>query len=254
MPFLPTLSSETTLFDVFKRFPATALPLLEYHEVLMRGASPLSVAERELIAAYVSGLNSCQYCHGVHAITAGHFGVPESLLQGVLDNSAETEMDERLRPLLAYVKKLTLTPSRISPEDAEQVFAAGWNEQALYDAVSVCALFNFMNRLVEGLGIKENPSYSKLAGERLFSGGYLNLAKLVDRQTNCGSSIHNHQIWAITRTLFSKLIEIGNAFHQESIEVRSLVLEAQDCALGIERLMLGQLHENEELRSPETER
>lgn len=253
MSFLPSLRSEATLLDVFKRFPTTALPLLEYHEVLMRGESPLSVAERELIAAYVSGLNSCQYCHGVHAITARQFGIREDLLKGLLDNPAEAEMDERLRPLLTYVKKLTLTPSRISPEDADRVFAAGWNEQALYDAVSVCALFNFMNRLVEGLGIEENPSYSKLAGERLSSGGYLNLVKLVDRQTNFDTSIHNHQIWTITRTLISKLIEIGNASHQESTGVRSLVLEAQDCALEIERLMLGQLHENEELRSSNTE-
>ena len=38
--------------------------------------------------------------------------------------------------------------------DADAVFAAGWNDQALHDAVSTCALFNFMNRLVEGHGIK----------------------------------------------------------------------------------------------------
>ncbi len=54
-----------------------------------------------------------------------------------------------MKPALAYVKKLALTPSRIASADAENVFAAGWDEQALYDAVSVCALFNFMNLLVE---------------------------------------------------------------------------------------------------------
>lgn len=41
--------------------------------------------------------------------------------------------------------------------DANRVYAAGWDEQALFDAVSVCALFNFMNRIVEGSGIKANP-------------------------------------------------------------------------------------------------
>lgn len=178
MSFLPSLRSEATLLDVFKTFPSNALPLLEYHEVLMRGTSPLSVAERELLAAYVSGLNSCQYCQGVHSIVAQQFGVSDTLLQSLLDDPEKATIDDRLRPLLRYVKKLTLTPARMSANDAEEVFAAGWNEQALYDAASVCALFNFMNRLVEGLGIKENPSYSRVAGERLSSGGYLALAKL----------------------------------------------------------------------------
>lgn len=187
MSFLPSLRSEATLLDAFKAFPATALPLLEYHEALMRGTSPLSVADRELIAAYVSGLNSCQYCHGVHSIVAQQFGVSENLLHGLLGNPETVEMNSRLRPLLRYVKKLTLTPSRMSAEDAEEVFAEGWNEQALHDAVSVCALFNFMNRLVEGLGIKENPSYSQIAGERLSASGYLSLAKLLDARTSSNS-------------------------------------------------------------------
>jgi len=56
----------------------------------------------------------------------------------------------RMKPLLRYVGKLTLTPAKITPEDAQAVLAAGWHEQALHDAVAVCGLFNMMNRMVEG--------------------------------------------------------------------------------------------------------
>ena len=56
---------------------------------------------------------------------------------------------EKLKPLLHYVEKLNRLPSRLTQADADRVFAAGWDEQALHDAVSVCALFNFMNRLVD---------------------------------------------------------------------------------------------------------
>lgn len=56
------------------------------HEELMRGESLLSVAERELIAAYVSGLNACPYCHGVHAATARRFGVSEHVLTDLLQD------------------------------------------------------------------------------------------------------------------------------------------------------------------------
>lgn len=187
MSFLPSLGSDATLLDVFKKFSATAIPLLEYHEVLMRGESPLTVAQRELIAAYVSGLNACQYCRGVHAVTAGRFGVSADLLEALLEDPSEARVDQALRPLFAFVKKLTLTPTRISEEDAGKVFAAGWNEQALHDAVSVCALFNFMNRLVDGLGVKDNPNYSRIAGERLSAGGYLQLAKLLHQGADNGA-------------------------------------------------------------------
>ena len=179
MTFLPSLSGEATLLDVFKRFPGTARPLIEYHEVLMRGPSPLQIAERELIAAYVSGLNACQYCHGVHTVTARRFGVAEDLLNQLLQNPAEAPVPMRMKVLLAFVKKLTLDPGRMTHVDAEEVFAAGWDEQALHDAVSVCALFNFMNRLVEGLGIKAGASYYTTSGERLFSGGYAGLLKFL---------------------------------------------------------------------------
>jgi len=51
MTFLPSLPDNAKLLDVFRAHPETAHPLLDYHEALMRGPSPLSIAERELIAA-----------------------------------------------------------------------------------------------------------------------------------------------------------------------------------------------------------
>lgn len=63
----------------------------------------------------------------------------------------------------------------MSQADADAVFAASWEDQALHDAVSVCALFNFMNRLVEGHGIKAGADYFRLASARLREGGYAGL-------------------------------------------------------------------------------
>jgi len=57
-----------------------------------------------------------------------------------------------MKPLLRYAGKLTPTPAKITLADAEAVLAAGWQEQALHEAVAVCGLFNMMNQLVDGLG------------------------------------------------------------------------------------------------------
>lgn len=157
MPVFPSIEGEPGLDKVFRRFPHTVMPLLEYHDRLLRDPSPLTVAERELIAAYVSGINSCTYCHGAHVVAARAFGVDPDLLDGLMADLETSHVDGKLKPVLAYVGKLTRTPSMMTEADADRVYAAGWDEQALFDAVSVCALFNFMNRIVEGSGIKANP-------------------------------------------------------------------------------------------------
>lgn len=179
MTFLPSLPEDAKLLDVFRAYPDPAESLLDYHQVLLRGPSPLTVAERELVAAYVSGLNACRYCHGVHTATAEAFGIPAGTLAALVDDMDTAPVEDRIRPLLRYVGKLTLTPSRMTPGDAEAVFAAGWDERALHDAVSVCALFNLMNRLVEGLGVTADEDYFPVSARRLAGGGYVGLKALI---------------------------------------------------------------------------
>jgi uncharacterized peroxidase-related enzyme len=157
MRVFPSIEGEPGLDKVFRRFPHTVPPLLEYHDRLLRDPSPLTVAERELIAAYVSGLNSCTYCHGAHVVAARAFGIDPELFERLMSDLDSSAIDDKLKPILAYVGKLTRTPSMMTEADARKVYDAGWDEQALFDAVSVCALFNFMNRIVEGSGIKANP-------------------------------------------------------------------------------------------------
>jgi uncharacterized peroxidase-related enzyme len=174
MRVFPSIPGEPELATVFRRFPHTAAPLLEYHDRLLRDPSPLTVAERELIAAFVSGLNACTYCHGAHTVAAAAFGIEEAVFADLMADLDTAAVDGRIKPILAYVRKLTLTPARMIEADAEAVYAAGWNEQALFDAISVCALFNFMNRIVEGSGIKRNPldeSPEELAARRARMGG-----------------------------------------------------------------------------------
>ena len=178
MSYLPSLPRNAAVRDVFAAFPDTATHLMAYHQQLLRGPSPFTVAERELIAAYVSGLNSCRYCHGVHTATAEALGVPEGLLRDLLENIDTADIEAKLRPVLRYVAKLTATPARMTEDDAQSVFAAGWDDRALHDAVSVCAMFNFMNRLVEGLGITAGPDYFREAARRLSTVGYQTPARL----------------------------------------------------------------------------
>ncbi|HEY7593872.1 MAG TPA: peroxidase [Actinophytocola sp.] len=180
MSYLSSLPDDAVLMDVFKLHPRTSRPLLDYHEVVMRGPAPFTVAERELIAAYVSGVNSCGYCHGVHAVTAEVCGIAEGAAPAAVADLDTAPVPERMRPVLRYAGKLTRTPAAITRADAEEVLAAGWDEEALHFAVMVCALFNFMNRMVEGHGITAGPEYFAKSGQRLKDTGYAGLNRLLD--------------------------------------------------------------------------
>jgi uncharacterized peroxidase-related enzyme len=180
MSWLKSLPSASRLLEVFQAFPETARPLIAYHEALLRGPSQLSAGERELIAAYVSGLNGCDFCHAIHAQTAAALGIDAQVLATMMSNLESVSIDLRMRPILSFVQKLTLSPSRMTPADAEAVFVAGWDDHALYDAVAICGLFNLMNRLVNGLGIEAEPAYTQSVAQYLATGGYAGFLPLLD--------------------------------------------------------------------------
>ena len=168
MSVYPSLKDPAYLEDLFLRFPRGTGPLIAFHDAVLRNEdSPLSIAEREIIAALVSGLNACAFCYGAHKTMAMAFGLPEETITALVDDIDSAPIEEKLKPLLHYVRKLTLSPSKMVQSDADAVFAAGWPEDALHDAVLVCALFNFMNRVLDGAGITPKPVFDKPDAEAL---------------------------------------------------------------------------------------
>jgi uncharacterized peroxidase-related enzyme len=179
MSYLMSLSPDAKLLDVFRAYPATGRPLLDNLEALMRGPSPLSVANRELIAAYVSALNGCDYCHNIHRAAARAFGVDERTLEAIAHDPDGAALDDQIKPVLRYVAKLTQTPSRVTQADARAVYAAGWNDQALHDVASVCAMFNMINRIVNGLGINADEAHIADSARCVADIGYVGLRALI---------------------------------------------------------------------------
>lgn len=180
MSFLKSLPDKATVPDILKLNRDAGRLLADYHTAVMRQPSALSEGERELIAAYVSGLNACQYCHGVHRRTAEAYGFDAGLMETMMDDVEAADVDDRLKPILRYVMKLTRTPAKMTDADAEAVFAAGWDDRALHDAVNVACLFNFMNRLLEGHGVKGEAAMFEARGPMLREHGYTMVRAALD--------------------------------------------------------------------------
>jgi uncharacterized peroxidase-related enzyme len=133
-------------------------------EHLMRAESPFSLEERELIAGYVSGVNACQFCHGVHSQVAIALGFAEDGFVKLMEDVDTSDVDEKMKPVLKYVRKLTVNPSKMLQADADAVFEAG--------------MFNFMNRMLEGHGIKGDPATFAERGRMKAKIGYADRSPL----------------------------------------------------------------------------
>jgi uncharacterized peroxidase-related enzyme len=172
MAFFPSLPPDAGVRHILQLNPAAGRALIELHTAALRTDSNLTSKDKELIAAFVSGLNSCAYCHGVHKETAAAFGVPEDLIRSLLEDFERAEVDPRLKPILEYARLLTLTPARASQEGIDAVFEAGWSERDLHDAILTVCLFNFMNRLVDGHGVRGTAELCRERGLALREHGY----------------------------------------------------------------------------------
>lgn len=172
MGFFPSMAKPEGVLNILRFNPEAGQALIALHIAALRNDSPLSSADKELIAAYVSGLNACKYCYGVHSRTAVAYGLDETMLQAMIDDLDTATVRAELKPMLRYVRKLTLEPSRMSAADAHAVFDAGWNEQALHEAVLTTCIFNFMNRLLEGHGVKGEDIDFAERGRALHDRGY----------------------------------------------------------------------------------
>lgn len=173
MPLLPSLPADALVKDVYPLNPPAFRPWCEVEEMIMRGPSKLTPGERELIGAYTSALNSCTYCYSSHSEAAKLLGIEAEVFDKLMSDPDAAPIKPALRPILAFVKKLTLTPSRMVQADADAVLAAGWDERTLHDAIMVCCVYSFMNRLADGHGLPSDPALFAERGRRHAEHGYL---------------------------------------------------------------------------------
>ena len=176
MSYFKSLPEHAGPANVFTQYPEIYSLWSTMSQALMNGPSPLSQGERELILAYAAGVAGCKFVYAAHSEVAYAWGIQAGLLDQLLENPDTAPVDARLKPLLAFVRKLALTPGAMSQADADAVFAAGWDEHALHDAIAVTARAAFMQRLVEGHGF--TPMSRETAAthaRRRVELGYVNL-------------------------------------------------------------------------------
>ena len=133
--------------------PEMTIHLGRFTHAVMYEPGPISSSLRELIATYTSSLNQCQFCMRSHAAVTAHLLNDPVLVQSVIDDLETAPIPEKERSLLRFVRKVTLESYKITREDMQPLYAQGWDDAAIYYAITVSALFNFYNRWINATGV-----------------------------------------------------------------------------------------------------
>jgi uncharacterized peroxidase-related enzyme len=156
--------------------PATAEPMNALAEVLLRQATDLSPAERELIATYTSSRNDCHFCQSSHgAAAAHHLDGDEQLVSEVCADPESAPISAKLKALLAIAAKVQRSGLEVTEEDVARARAEGAGDQEIHDAVLIAAAFCMYNRYVDGLATwaPEERSDYREPGRMLAEEGYV---------------------------------------------------------------------------------
>ena len=161
------------IWDLFAFQQEFTIHLGRFTQGVLRQPATISPALRELIAASTSALNECAFCTKAHAAAAGELLGDHALVRSVLDDLERSPLDERTKSLLRFTARITTDLPGVTAADVDRVRAAGWDDEAIYYAITTCALFNFYNRWITATGV---PAMSAEAhreqGRALASRGY----------------------------------------------------------------------------------
>ena len=92
----------------------------------------------------------------------------------MLEDFRTAPISDKERVLFEFIERMNRESFTLQPDDVRRVIDAGWTQEAVYDAITVCALFNFYNKWIDATGVGDMPAEAYLmSGERLATAGYV---------------------------------------------------------------------------------
>jgi uncharacterized peroxidase-related enzyme len=152
MPHIQLKEGLPGIRSLFAFRPETATPLCQLAEILLHTPGALTMAERELIATYVSSQNDCSYCQTSHgAIAAYHLGGNDQLVVDIKRDFESAGVSDKLKALLAIAGKVQRGGKNVLADDVERARKQGATDLEIHDTVLIAAAFCMYNRYVDGL-------------------------------------------------------------------------------------------------------
>ena len=183
MPYIELGNDLPGIVGLLNYRPETGRPLSQLAETILRNPNSLSRGEREMIAAYVSRLNECQFCTASHsAFAAAQLPGGDDLIGQVLAEPEQAVLSDKLKALLRIAAKVQESGRAVTAADIEAARAAGASDEEIHDTVLIAAAFCMFNRYVDGLGTfaPDDPAGYAASAEFLVAGGYVAIVPPAD--------------------------------------------------------------------------
>jgi uncharacterized peroxidase-related enzyme len=182
MPYIPLEVHLPGITGLLEYRQDTAAPIRELTQVLMRGASTLTEAERELIATIVSHRNECKFCETAHTAAADVLLGEHSTCESIKQNINTAPVSEKMKKLLIIASQVQQSGKSVSKDSIQDAKDAGATDIEIHDTVLIAALFCLYNRYVDGLATvaPDDPAFYTSLGERLKKNGYNRLRQGYD--------------------------------------------------------------------------
>jgi uncharacterized peroxidase-related enzyme len=147
-------------------------PMQKVTHDAMRGPSAWSVADRELMAAFVAKTNQCEFCMKAHAAVAQRAYGDRKTVSRLLSEPDTAPIEEPLRATFLMLGKL-MREHTVDADDIRAVLAAGASRQQIEDALAVCFSFNVISRLADAFGFfVPGPNAFEAGAKYLLARGY----------------------------------------------------------------------------------
>jgi uncharacterized peroxidase-related enzyme len=128
-----------------------------YKNVLHNSNNTLPKWYLEALGVYVSYLNKCDYCFDHHYAGFKRLYANDSAAarfrQAAIDDDLATFFDEKYLAGAAYAKALTMHHHEIKEDDIVRLRAVGFTDGEILEINQVSSYFNYVNRMVVGLGV-----------------------------------------------------------------------------------------------------
>ena len=202
------MASRQPVLDVIKlvkyRPDFYGAPMQKVTHEAMRGPSAWSVGDRELMAAFVSQTNDCEWCTKAHGAVARGAYRDEAKVSAALSNVETAPIEEPLRATLRMLRKL-VREHTVNADDMRAVLAAGVSRQQIEDALAVSFAFNTINRLADAFGFF-------VPGPTGFRGGreVPARARLPLIRAACLASVNSPPAWRLSSSSARHVPSIGS--------------------------------------------
>ncbi len=142
------------ILKCFSSSPDLLRKVMDLSSILLFSDGLLGRRRKEMIATYVSALNSCPYCLDSHGFFLRVHGAADEVVSTLLVGDLHCDaLDASERALLEFVRKVNAEAFKITPQDVVHLNVFGWSNDQIAEAVHIASAFAFFNRVASSFGL-----------------------------------------------------------------------------------------------------